>query len=166
MHITTLRLLLIAATEQLTSAQVDGPAALGDKLGMRLAEDWPPQHNTPQVARFFHTRLAANPEHAGWWSWFVAMDREVVAIVGLKGRPTDGMVEAGYSVVDSRHREGIAFEAVTARIEWAWTHEEVTRVEAETLPHLAPSIGVLGKLGFQPMPATTPDTIRFVLHRP
>ena len=40
-------------------------------------------------------------------------------------------------------------EAVRALVEWAFSHAEVKRVTAQTLPELRPSIRVLEKCGFR-----------------
>jgi ribosomal-protein-alanine N-acetyltransferase len=167
MEVLTDRLRLVAADVALSAAQVAGPEALAQALGVSLPEDWPPEHNDDEHARWFHGKLAANPDQVGWWSWYVLLRRDealdlAVAIAGFKGPAENGAVEVGYSVAASRHRQGIATEAVSGLIGWAFSHAEIKRVEAETYPHLTPSIGVLTKLGFEPMSSENPDTIRFV----
>lgn len=154
------RLRLVAADAGLAAAQAEGAEALGAALGVAMPEDWPPQFNTPEAARYVHDKLTANPEHVGWWSWYVVLDDEAVGIVGAKGPPVDGTIEVGYSVVASRHRQGIASEAVTALIGWA-AERGATAVEAATLPELAASIGVLEKLGFERVESPAPEQLRF-----
>ncbi len=68
---------------------------------------------------------------------------------GFKGKPTDdGTVEIGYSILEAHQRQGLAPEAVQELVRWAFSHEEVRRIGAHTLPELRPSIRVLEKCGF------------------
>ena len=50
--------------------------------------------------------------------------------------------------MESHHRHGYASEAVSALVEWAFSHPDIDRVVAHTLPVLTPSIRVLEKNGF------------------
>ena len=74
--------------------------------------------------------------------------RTLVGVVGYKGMPKDGTVEVGYGIVAEHQRRGYATEATRALVDQAFATPGVTRVIAETLPGLAPSIGVLEKLKF------------------
>ncbi|HEX8358892.1 MAG TPA: GNAT family N-acetyltransferase, partial [Longimicrobium sp.] len=71
-----------------------------------------------------------------------------------------------YSVVESFQRRGYATEAALGLTAYAFAEPAVTRVVAETLPHLDASIGVLHKLGFGPADdPSSPEVIRFERHR-
>ena len=68
---------------------------------------------------------------------------------GFSDKPSaDGTVMLGYIVHEQFRRKGYATEAVRAMVDWAFSHPEVTRVIAETFPHLISSIGVLEKNQF------------------
>jgi RimJ/RimL family protein N-acetyltransferase len=88
---------------------------------------------------------------------------------GFKGRPdAAGDVETGYSIVQSFQRRGYATEAVGGLVGWALGHADVRRVIAHTFPHLAGSIGVLTKLGFERVDEQPSEegTVRYALRRP
>ncbi len=170
MQLLTDRLRLVAADAALSAAQMAGADAFAQALGVRVPEDWPPEYSTDAHAGWVHDKLTANPEQVGWWSWYVLLRRDekpdlAVSVAGFKGPPEDQLVEIGYSVVASRQRQGIATEAVSGLIEWAFSQSGVQRIEAETLPHLTPSIRVLAKLGFARTESDDPATIRFALVR-
>ena len=100
--------------------------------------------------------LRENPDADGWAMWyFILRDvpggkRLAIGNGGFKGKPSaDGTVEVGFSVIESYQRQGLATEAVSALLGWAFIHPEVSRVIAHTMPDLAPSIRVLVKIGFR-----------------
>ena len=82
---------------------------------------------------------------------------------GYKGPPaTDGSVEIGYSILPEYQQRGFATEAVEALVTRAFENPDVTRVTAETLPDLSPSIGVLEKTGFELLgEGSEPGVIRY-----
>jgi len=75
--------------------------------------------------------------------------RELVGNGGFKGAPEQGLVELGYSILPQHQRKGYATKATLALIAWAFSHREVDRVCAETLPDLEPSLGVMRKCGMR-----------------
>ena len=91
----------------------------------------------------------------------------LVGAGGYKGRPSpEGTVEIGYSIVPEYQRRGLATEAAAALVARAFCDTRVNRVIAETLPKLAPSIGVLRKNGFRLIgEGSEPEVIRFELTR-
>jgi RimJ/RimL family protein N-acetyltransferase len=94
--------------------------------------------------------------------------RELIGVAGYKGPPgDDGAVEVGYGILGEHRRRGYASEATAALVARAFDDPRVTRVIAETLPELAPSIGVLHKLGFtlEEGAGSEPGVIRFTLPR-
>ncbi|HLJ29031.1 MAG TPA: GNAT family N-acetyltransferase [Candidatus Angelobacter sp.] len=87
----------------------------------------------------------------GWNLWF-CIRREPRGLVGnaaFKGRPKDGFVEIGYSVLEAHQRNGYCTEAVRALIAWAFQDQAVQTVIAHTLPGLTPSIRVMEKCGLR-----------------
>lgn len=157
---------LVPADVELVDAEDDHPTALAERLGVRLPDDWPPEHHDDTVLRFTREQLARGAEHAGWWLHYILVDgadgSTLVGTCGFKGPPKEGRVELGYSVVASWQRRGIATAAVRGLIQQA-ARRGVRRLVADTLPHLESSIGVLRKLGFVPDEPPEPGVLRFRL---
>jgi RimJ/RimL family protein N-acetyltransferase len=151
--IVTKRLELVPATEAATRAALLGPEALGGALGAVVPPSWPPEYLDPASLEFTLARLAEGPKQAGWWLHFVVLrdagERTVIGSAGYAGPPADGTVEVGYGIVGDHQRRGYASEAVRGLVGRAFEVASVRRVIAETLPELAPSIGVLHKCGFR-----------------
>jgi len=133
---------------------------------------WPPEFLDPPSLRFILDRLAEGPEQMGWWLHFVVLPRGVagrtlIGSAGYKGPPSaDGTVEVGYGIVRDHQRQGYASEAARGLLSHAFALPVVHRVIAETLPELAPSIGVLRKCGFRLIgDGSEPGVIRFELTR-
>lgn len=85
-------------------------------------------------------------------------------LVGCTGAfPKDaGDVELGYSTLPSHQRRGYATEAVTALVNWLFTHKRVASVSAQTYPTLPESIKVMERCGLTPAgPGDEPTTIRY-----
>lgn len=163
------RLNLIAATTDLIKKDIAGRAILADALGVNVPESWPPDLYGPRAMQFALMQLD-DPAEQGWSFWYLAMadePGELVGICGFKGRPDEtGSVEIGYSVLSSFQRRGIATEALTRLVGWAFSHHNVTEVTAETLPHLTQSIRVLQKNGFVRSGAgSEAGVIRFAIKR-
>ena len=149
------RLELVAGTLESVRAELEDPSRFAAMLEARLPDVWPPPLNDVQAMEFTAARLEEDPDSVGWWLWRVILRqsddgrRVVVGVVGGKGKPSaDGTAEIGYSIVEQFQRRGYATEAVRGLLGWVFGHERVCRVIAHTLPGLAPSIGVLEKLGF------------------
>lgn len=170
MHMSTEGLELVAMTEQSAGWIIDDPAQLAALLEAEVPNDWPPEHVDAPAMAYMRERLAL-PGHVGWWLWFiVGMEpdgtRRLVGAAGYKGPPADGAVEIGYSVVPSEQNRGYATKAIRGLIERAWAAGDVERVVVETLPHLAPSIRVVEKLGFRFVgPGSEEGVIRYELTR-
>ena len=144
---------LVAATSELISADLEGAAALQEMLSARVPENWPPELYELQSMKYALRQLA-DPSEQGWSFWYLVhgqpQDRELVGICGFKGRPdTRGSVEISYSVLIQFRNQGYASEAVERLLTWAFSHQSVAEVSAETLPHLQQSIRVMKKNGFE-----------------
>lgn len=171
LHLRTERLQLVAATLELARAELADPQRLGKLLGAHVPPSWPPPLNDEQTLRWTIAALGAHPRDVGWFAWYF-LHREhaelrLIGQGGFTGPPTpDGTVEVGYAIVHECHRFGFAPEAARALVDWAFTHREVARVVAHTLPSLMPSIRVLEKCGFAAAGAGAEEgTLRFVLER-
>ena len=151
----------VAATPELIDAERRDPAALAAALSAELPADWPPQFHDPDALRYSRHALS-EPESEGWWLHYFLAGTALVGVGGFKGPPDDGAVEVGYSIVPSAQRRGYATAAVRELIE-SGRERGATRVRAETLPSLTPSIRVLEKLGFTPAPSERAGVIAFEL---
>ncbi len=172
MILATPRLRLVAATPFTARADLGGREVLQAALGVTVPDNWPPDlYDAPAIQAGLRW-LESDPEAAAWGFYYIVRCdqpgvEQLAGIVGFKGKPSiDGTVEIGYSVLQQHQRCGIATEAARALIEYAFGHPSVVRVIAETLPGLAPSIGVLEKLGFRFIGAgSEPGVIRYELCR-
>lgn len=149
----TRRLLLRAATPELAAADLHNRSVFARLLNAYVPEDWPPPLNDDNSKTYTLSYLEENPDAVGWSTWYFLRpgenggSSEAIGIGGFKGKPSQGMVEVGYSVMPAWQRLGFASEAVAALIAWAFSHSEVQVVIAETLPSLLASIRVLEKNG-------------------
>lgn len=173
MIVRTPRMRLVRATPEHARADLAGPAALAKALGASIPPEWPPEHFDPHAIRWCLGLLESGGPDAEWMYWYMVREDlgEVgpvtVGTIGFKGAPrSDGSVELGYSVLPEHRRKGLASEAVAALVERAFDVPEVTRVLAETLPALLPSIGVLERNGFRLIGAgSEPGIIRYEITR-
>jgi RimJ/RimL family protein N-acetyltransferase len=168
----TKRLRLSAATLETLAAEAGDRERLAVLLGAEVPAEWPPPLNDDDSLRFWTSRLTAEPEIAGWAAWYFVRDepdapRVVIGNGGFKGKPSaEGVVEVGYSLFAQFQHHGYATEAVAALVDWAFAHDAVQSVIAETLPELEPSIAVLRRLGFmQTADSSEPSVIRFARTR-
>ncbi len=146
------RMTLVAATTDLVLADLESGVSLAALLNARVADNWPPDLYERESMQYALRQLADGAGQ-GWSFWYLIknteVEREVVGICGFKGRPdAAGSVEIGYSVLPQYRNLGIATEAVERLVSWAFSHQSVLEVTAETLPHLQQSIRVMKKNGF------------------
>lgn len=150
--IRTRRLELRPAGVPELEAELAGRDALGARLAVRVPSRWPPPLYDEPALRYMLDLVRAAGGDPTWGMYYMIATEPgvVVGVCGYKGPPdADGTVEVGYSVVDEYHRRGYATEATGGLMLRAFAEAAVTRVVAETLSDLAPSIGVLEKLGFR-----------------
>jgi len=171
--IVTERLDLVPATTGSVRAALDGAVALSGALKARVPDTWPPEYVDDAALQFTIARLEEDPSAAGWWMYFMVLrgappaGRVLIGTGGFSGPPSpDGTVEVGYGIVNEYQRRGYATEAVGGMLAHAFAFPAVSRVMAETLPALEPSIGVLKKCGFSFIgDGSGPGIIRFELTR-
>lgn len=109
-----------------------------------------------------------DPENRLWYTpWQMTLKDGAVSIGDLcfKGPARGNAVEIGYGILPAYEGRGYATEAVRAMIRWAFDHENVVFVEAETEPDNMASQRVLQKCGFTPDGAGR-EGPRFVLEKP
>jgi len=151
LRLLTSRLELVAATVELAQAEINNFPSLAQLLDTPRPASWPPPLNDEHSQQHFLASLQkAEASDAGWNLWFCVRrePRELVGNAGFKGSPADGLVEIGYSMLETHQRHGYATEAVQALVGWAFQNRAVQRVVADTLPELIPSIRVMQKSGF------------------
>jgi RimJ/RimL family protein N-acetyltransferase len=168
----TSRLELIAATFETVALELQDVARFAAALGVPAPSSWPAPLNDKGSQSWYLDLLQHDPGAAGWALWYVIRhepDRVVVGVAGFKGRPSAGACEIGYSVLPPYQRHGYATEASRELIRWAFTHDNVERVTAETLPHLTDSIRVMEKSGMKCIGSGTPEegqpTVRYAVSR-
>ena len=166
----TVRLRLIASSLEAAAAEINDRDTLESLLNAKIPDDWPPPFNDEDSQRWLYDMLSREPSAVGWFMWYFIRDdgapRMLVGNGGFKGAPKDGVAEIGYSIVPEFQRRGYGSEAVSALIAWAFSHESVNRIVAETLPELLPSQLLLRKLGFQRCRGTSePNVLRYELWR-
>lgn len=142
---------LVAATPELVSADLEGRVPFAEAIGADVPDNWPPDLYESTAMRWSLKQLQDPAEH-GWSIWYLLTKRDntpqVLGICGFKGKPdAAGSVEIGYSILKQFRMQGYATEAVARLVTWAFSHQNVVEVTAETLPHLKQSIRVMEKNG-------------------
>lgn len=139
------------ATLEALRADLVSLSELQRALGWNIATDWPPRLWEPGAIQWIIGKIEAEPAELFWRPWYVRMrglDGAYCATAGFKGPAQDGMLEVGYSVVDSHHRRGIATEMTGMLIKWARSFAGIEKFCAHTLVGDPASAGVLLKNGF------------------
>jgi RimJ/RimL family protein N-acetyltransferase len=166
------RITLIAATAELVEADLSGRGKLSALLDAVVPENWPPDLYERRAMEFALHSLQDSDGQEGWSFWYLltrgAEQREVIGICGFKGRPDEsGSVEIGYSLLNQFRVNGYATEAVSRLVGWAFSHQNVNEVCAETLPYLRQSIRVMEKNGFTfTGPGSEHGVVRYAVQRP
>ena len=114
--------------------------------------------------------LAGCLRHPDQWDWYAIWmiektDRTHIGDLSFKGLREDGIAEIGYGILEEHRGQGYAAEAVRAACRWAFRHEEVKALEAETDAGNAASQRVLEKCGFRPSGIIGEEGPRFTLDR-
>jgi [ribosomal protein S5]-alanine N-acetyltransferase len=168
----TPRLELVGCTPHTLRAEGEDRAGFAALLDARIPDAWPPELYDDDARLWTLAALDADPDAAAWWLYYVVLDgdagpREAIGVAGYKGPPgDDGTVEVGYGILPGFRRRGHATEAARALVEHAFAHPAVTRVVAETYPHLAPSLGVMRNLGMAFCgPGCDDGVVRYTLSR-
>ncbi|WP_191621418.1 GNAT family N-acetyltransferase [Marinihelvus fidelis] len=170
-YIDSARLRLVPATADITRADLDGPEALARRLGLDVPAEWPPELYSRHALQLT-LALLADASHHGWTNWYLATRggqgvSTLAGVCGFKGRPDGaGSVEITYSLLPAFQGQGLASEAVSRLVEWAFSHPRVNEVSAETFPHLRRSIAVLRRNGFMPAgKGSEYGVVRYVISR-
>lgn len=98
------------------------------------------------------TETDKHPENVVWGVWIVTETGtgRMVGDIGFKGKPdASGTVDIGYGFVPDVRNRGLATEAVSDLIGWAFSTGKVRRIVANCLIGNRASSRVLEKLGMQ-----------------
>ena len=164
------RLTLVAATRGLIEADLSGSGALSDAIGASVPDEWPPDLFSSTVMRVAAEQLE-DPSEQGWSTWYLVHREDgepvLVGMCQFKGRPdAAGSVEIAYSVLRRYRNRGFATEAVARLVNWAFSHQNVREVAAETMPHRKHSIRIMEKNGFALAgPGSEQGVVRYVLRK-
>ena len=109
----------------------------------------------------------AHPGQRDWYAmWMIEKtDGTHLGDLCFKGLGPGSNPEIGYGILEAFRGRGYAAEAVKLALEWAFSHPEVTAVEAETEPGNTASQRVLKKCGFRPDGAIGEEGPRFIVFR-
>ena len=140
---------LLSCDLALLELAVENPAALDERLGSHIADNWGDFAGAIKLSR---DKLRANPALLGWWTHLVLLGEPpvVVGVCGYTGPPSDdGVVEIAYGIAPSHQRQGLATLAAAELTRRAFLDERVRMVCAHTLPERNASTRVLEKLGMK-----------------
>lgn len=143
----TARLELRIGNAEAFRIAIDDRESLARALGVTVPDAWPVEHYDDGVREWCLKGLEADPSTP--WLLRYVIERETNTLIGTCGgfHPEPATVVIGYSILPQFRRRGYASEAAQALIDFAFTHDGVERVVADTYPELAPSIGVMQKCG-------------------
>ncbi|HEX2235026.1 MAG TPA: GNAT family N-acetyltransferase [Actinomycetota bacterium] len=149
-RVTTARLVLVPVTAAVARLALRDRGALAAAVGRSIGGEWPPEDLRDALA--VHAgELERDRGARGWGVWMALLGAggPLVGSAGFKGRPDrTGTVEIGYGIEAPFRRRGLATEAVTGLLRWAW-ERGAARVVAECDPSNAASIGVLRRVGMR-----------------
>jgi len=170
----TKRLILRPATSALLEAEIGSLESFASMLGATVPAGWPPGEYDREAQQFFLERLQnATADDAGWYSWYAIYHgtataaQTLIGAAGFLGPPDHrGIVEIGFSLHPEWRGRGLAVEMVGELVAFAFEHERVQAIIANTKRENLASCNVLKRLGFvdaQSDPAR--DEMRFILTR-
>ena len=174
LRIGTERLELIAATPDLARREAATVNDWHTPLDVLSPASWPPPGNDRSSQAWLAGRIVGDADRPGWWLWYVVrrsrgheMPRELIGNAGFKGVPDGrGSVELGYALLPEWQGQGYGTELAGRLVAWAFSHDHVERIMAETYPEFVGSVRVLEKHGFQlTCRGASSHTIRFELRR-
>ncbi|MGP3919308.1 GNAT family N-acetyltransferase [Nonomuraea sp. 10N515B] len=123
-------------------------AVLNDTRSAHWADDFPAEGDRV-IAGF----ISEHPDDAlGEFGQRLIIERRTGLVIGSTGLfwpPSDGVLEIGYGIVDSRRSRGYATEATRAMVEFALSAPGVHTVSAGVELTNPASVRVLEKCGFQ-----------------
>lgn len=165
--IRTERLNLMVCGPLIAKAAASDDLADRQGLPVQVPANWPEQ-DLKEFLPVLVEQMEQDPAFAEWAVWLMVdpAANRVMGDLGFKGPPdSQGQVEIGYGILPEYRRQGYAFEAVQALVNWAFQERGVSAVLAECLADNAGSIRILEKLGMERL-APEGDMLKWRLARP
>lgn len=165
----TPRLLLLATSRALLTAELYKPQYFPVLLGAAMPIDWPPGQYDRDAMLYFLDRLATGGrDAAGWYSWYALRKAEgetgrtLVGSGGFMGPPDEtGTTEIGYSIAAEWQGQGLATELVAGLVQQAASTGMVRRLLAHTDADNLGSQQVLHRNAFQLLGPDDQGRLRF-----
>ncbi len=165
----TPRLLLLAASRALLTAELHKPQYFPMLLGAVLPADWPPGEYDREAMHYFLDQLTAGGRTAaGWYGWYAlrkATDdapRTLIGAGGFMGPPDEaGIAEIGYSIAADWRQQGLATELVAGLVQQAAATGMVRQLLAHTDTDNLASQQVLLRNDFEPTGHAPDGRLRF-----
>lgn len=153
----TPRLLLLAASRALLTAELHKPQYFPVLLGAALPADWHTgEYDREAMLHALNQLTAGGRTAAGWYNWYALRKadddtpRTLIGAGGFMGPPDlAGTVEIGYSVAKGWRGQGLAIELVAGLVQQAANTTMVRRMVAHTDAANAASRQVLLRNGFE-----------------
>ena len=151
----TARLTLIPVTLEAIEAVIAGDKPRAERVvGAAFPAEWPNRELLERGFPFSLDAIRADPVTRLWGDTLVLAregPRRVLGSVVFHGKPTDGVAEVGYGIEEGSRGKGLAVEATRACVDWALEQPGVDAVQATTFPWHAASLGVIRRLGMEPV---------------
>jgi ribosomal-protein-alanine N-acetyltransferase len=165
----TPRLLILAASRALLTAELHKPQYFPVLLGAVLPADWPPGNYDREAMQYFLEKLTAGGrEAAGWYGWYALRKAEgdtprtLVGTGGFMGPPdAAGTAEIGYTIAVDWRGQGLATEMVGGLVQQAAATGQVRRLVAHTRADNPTSQQVLVRNGFALVGPAEEGDVRF-----
>jgi RimJ/RimL family protein N-acetyltransferase len=165
----TPRLLILAASRALLTAELHKPQYFPKLLGAVLPADWPPGDYDREAMQYFLEKLTAGGrEAAGWYGWYALRKAEgdtprtLVGTGGFMGPPgATGTAEIGYSIAADWRGQGLGTELVGGLVQQAAATGQVRRLVARTRANNPTSQQVLVRNGFALVGPAEDGYVRF-----
>ncbi len=171
----TPRLRLVPITLEAIEAVLDHDKPRAEALvGAAFPRAWPNDELVAQGFPFSREALREAPEIRLWGDSLILLKDEpcVVGSVVFHGYPSGrvpvhfvedgpgpGVAEIAYGIAVPWRCHGYAVEATSAAVEWALAQDGIDAVQATTFPWHAASLGVIRRLGMQPIGTREHDTL-------
>ena len=165
----TPRLLILAASRALLTAELHKPQYFPVLLGAALPTDWPPGTYDRATQEYFLEQLTAGGRAvAGWYNWYAlrkaddTAPRTLVGAGGFMGPPdAAGTAEIGYSIAADWRGQGLGTELVAGLLQQAANTGMVRRLLAHTAADNVPAQQVLLRNAFEAAGTDAEGRLRF-----
>ena len=165
----TPRLLLLAASRALLTAELHKPQYFPVLLGAALPAEWPTGEHDRETMLYALDRLTEGGRTAaGWYGWYALRKadddtpRTLIGAGGFMGPPDEaGTVEIGYSVAADWRGQGLATELVAGLVQQAANTSMVRRMVAHPGADDPASQQVLLHNGFELLGPAEDGRLRF-----